>query len=91
MADALDYLLRANALDDPIAEHVARLDFEDLNGLETATAKIRELIGGAQIPVDLEAEILERYRALVSGREQVRRGAVLRRRQGQPHLVVPRD
>lgn len=66
-ADALDYLLRANELDDPIAEHVARLDVEDLNGLETTTAKIRELIGGAKIPVDLRAEILERYRALVSG------------------------
>jgi pyruvate,water dikinase len=65
-ADALPYLLGANALDGPIAEVAARLDFEDLNALEAATAGIRSMIASARVPPDLEAEIRDRYRALVS-------------------------
>jgi pyruvate,water dikinase len=67
IADALGYLLRANALDDPIAERSADLDAEDLAALEAETAEIRGLIVGARIPLDLEAEIREHYRALTSG------------------------
>ncbi|MGZ8501380.1 MAG: PEP/pyruvate-binding domain-containing protein [Candidatus Limnocylindrales bacterium] len=66
VADALPHLLRSNALDGPIAEVAGRLDFEDLNGLEAATAGIRALIAAAPIPSDLETEIRDRYRALVS-------------------------
>jgi pyruvate,water dikinase len=65
-ADALPYLLGSNSLDGPIAEVAERLDFEDLNALEAATARIRGMIGSARIPTDLEAEIRDRYRALVS-------------------------
>jgi pyruvate,water dikinase len=65
-ADALPHLLGSNALDGPIAEVVERLDFGDLNALEAATAGIRGMIAAARIPNDLEAEIRERYRALVS-------------------------
>lgn len=65
-AQAFDHLIEANGLGGPIAEIVALLDFEDLNGLEAETARIRGLIAAAPIPVDLEAEILDRYRALVS-------------------------
>jgi pyruvate,water dikinase len=65
-ADALTYLLRANVLDGPIAEIAERLDFEDLNALEAHTAHIRRMIAAARVPTDLEAEILQRYRALVS-------------------------
>jgi pyruvate,water dikinase len=65
-ADALDHLITANALDAPIAEAVGRLDFEDLNALEAVSGEIRDLIAAASIPGDLETEILERYRALVS-------------------------
>ncbi|MDO8485395.1 MAG: PEP/pyruvate-binding domain-containing protein [Candidatus Limnocylindrales bacterium] len=66
VADALPHLLRSNALDSPIAEVAERLDFEDLNALEAATAGIRSMIVSARIPSDLEAEIQDRYRALVS-------------------------
>jgi pyruvate, water dikinase len=65
-ADALPYLLGSNSLDGPIAEVAERLDFEDLNALEAATAGIRSMIASARIPSDLEAEIRDRYRALVS-------------------------
>jgi pyruvate,water dikinase len=66
VADALPHLLRSNGLDGPIAEVVERLDFEDLKSLETATAVIRDMIVNAQIPDDLDSEIRDRYRALVS-------------------------
>ncbi len=66
VADALPHLLRANGLDGPIAEAAGRLDFEDLNALEEATAAIRGLIASAQIPDDLDTEIRDRYRTLVS-------------------------
>lgn len=65
-ADALPYLLSSHSLDGPIAEVAERLDFEDLNALEAATAGIRNMIATARIPSDLEAEIRDRYRALVS-------------------------
>jgi pyruvate,water dikinase len=63
---AMPYLLEANGLTGPIAEAAARFDFEDLNGLEAASAGIRAMIAAATIPTDLHAEIGERYRALVS-------------------------
>jgi phosphoenolpyruvate synthase/pyruvate phosphate dikinase len=65
-ADALSYLLDSNLLDGPIAEIADRLDFDDLNGLETATGRIRDMISSATIPADLEAEIRDRHRVLVS-------------------------
>jgi pyruvate,water dikinase len=66
VADALSHLLRSNALNGPIAAVVERLDFQDLNGLEAATAEIRDMVAAARIPNDLETEIGDRYRALVS-------------------------
>ena len=66
VADALPYLLHANGLDEAVAEAIGRLDFGDLNALESATAAIRELIASARIPEDLDAEIRDRYRALVN-------------------------
>ena len=66
LAEALPYLLRANGLEDPIAEAARQLDYDDLQGLEAKTAGIREMIAAARIPDDLETEIRERYDALVS-------------------------
>jgi pyruvate,water dikinase len=65
-AQAFDHLIAASGLQAPIAEIAARLDFEDLNGLEAETTRIRAMIAAAPIPADLEAEILDRYRGLVS-------------------------
>lgn len=64
VADALPYLLEANGLGRELAAAAAGLDFGDPNAVEAATAPIRERIASAAIPADLEAEILERYRAL---------------------------
>ena len=66
VADALFYLLSANGLDGRIAAAAERLDFDDLNALESATAAIRQMIDSARIPDDLEREIRDRYDALVT-------------------------
>ncbi|MCC6224190.1 MAG: hypothetical protein IT201_11960 [Thermoleophilia bacterium] len=69
VAAALPRLLEASGLGPRIAAAADSLDFGDPNAVEAATAPIRELIAAAAIPADLEAEILERYRAL-AGPEQ---------------------
>jgi pyruvate,water dikinase len=66
-AGALPYLLAYNSLDGPIAGIAERLNYEDLQSLEADTAGIRQMIASARVPAGLEAEILVRYRTLVSG------------------------
>lgn len=65
-ADALLYVIDSNSLNRPIADIAGRLNCEDLNALEADTARIRTMIASAGIPADLEADILDHYRALVS-------------------------
>jgi pyruvate,water dikinase len=69
-AGALAHVIDANSLAEPIARIAAGLDFEDLGMLEAETTRIRALIAAATIPADLEAEILDRYRALVGGEHE---------------------
>lgn len=69
-AEALPYLISANSLEGSIAALAEQLDFDDFEGVEAVTARIRALIADARIPADLEAEIGERYRALVGGERQ---------------------
>jgi phosphoenolpyruvate synthase/pyruvate phosphate dikinase len=66
VADALPHVVKSNDLAEPIARIAATFDFEDLNGLEAATAEIRKMIVAAALPDDLRSEIVDRYRALVS-------------------------
>jgi pyruvate,water dikinase len=66
VSDALPYVLETNSLTGAIAEIAAGLSYDDAGGLEAETARIRSLISTAILPSDLEAAILDRYRALVS-------------------------
>ena len=66
VAAALASVLAANSLEAPIAEIAAGLSFDDPNALEAETARIRSLIFQATTPQELEAEILDHYRALIS-------------------------
>ena len=67
VAEALAYVVASNALGDRIVEIAAGLNFEDYTDVKKKTAEIRSLITSATIPTDLEQDILEHYRALVSG------------------------
>jgi pyruvate,water dikinase len=64
-AQALPYLIEFNSFGARIGEIAAEIDFEDLGAVEAGTERIRSTIASARIPPDLEAEILERYRALM--------------------------
>lgn len=66
-AEALPYVLAANSLDAAIAWQAAKLNFDDYNSVEDITAQIRSQIIAARIPADLEEDIVQHYRALVSG------------------------
>jgi len=66
VADALAHVIDVNSLRLPIAAIAARLRFDDPNAVEVETSRIRSMIVSAEIPADLEAEILARHRALVS-------------------------
>ncbi|MBF8283494.1 MAG: PPDK N protein [Anaerolineales bacterium] len=67
VAEALSYVVASNSLGDRITRIAASLDFENYNEVEEKTAHIRSLITSAALPGDLERDILEHYRALVSG------------------------
>ncbi len=67
VAEALAYVVAANALGERIADLTARLNFEDYIDVEKKTAEVRALIASAAIPADLEQGILDHYRVLVSG------------------------
>jgi pyruvate, water dikinase len=67
LAAALPYVAAANSLGEHIADIAARLNFEDYADVEKKTAEIRAMITAATIPADLEQDVLEHYRALVSG------------------------
>lgn len=58
LGDALDGLIEANGLADGIGELADGLDFDDYDGVEERTGRIRALIEGAEIPGELEAAIL---------------------------------
>jgi len=67
LAEALPYVVASNSLGERIAAIAAGLNFEDYADVEKRTAEIRSLITSARVPTDLEQDILEHYRALVSG------------------------
>lgn len=67
VADAFFYVVDSNSLSDRIAGIAASLNFDDYNDVEAKTALIRSLITSAAIPDDLEQDIREHYRKLVSG------------------------
>jgi pyruvate, water dikinase len=70
LADALPHVLEAGSLTSEIAEIAAGLVYDDMDALEAETARIRSLIASVPIPGDLEAAILDHYRALISDRNR---------------------
>jgi len=66
VGDALTHVVEANGLTEQIAGIAAGLNFDDYSGVEEKTGAIRSLIGSAKIPDDLERELRDRYRGLVT-------------------------
>ncbi|MEM2028790.1 MAG: PEP/pyruvate-binding domain-containing protein, partial [Candidatus Bathyarchaeia archaeon] len=61
-AEAYRYYIKANKLDEKIAEVIKELkDPNDTQTLQRVGAKIRSLIASAEMPKDLEEEIVKAY------------------------------
>ena len=67
VTDALPHVVDLNSFGDRIAGIAAGLNFDDYHDVEKKSAQIRSLITSAAIPNDLEQDILQHYRDLVSG------------------------
>jgi len=63
-ASAYFHLLESANLNAPIRAILERLDTENVRDLARRGGRIRQLIEGASLPPDLEAEIIENYRLL---------------------------
>ncbi len=64
-ADAYRYYLRANKLDDEMAEVLKEIkDPNDTRTLQSVGARIRKMVATAEMPPDLEKEIIEAYKLL---------------------------
>jgi phosphoenolpyruvate synthase/pyruvate phosphate dikinase len=63
-ARSLDHVTDHNGAAPRIFEIASRFDYDDYEGMEEKTARIRELIGSCSIPHDLEIEIREGIRGL---------------------------
>ena len=66
VGESLEYLLEANSLTKKIADIAATLNFDDYAQVDAKTTEIRSMIEVAKIPADMEQEVRERYRGLVS-------------------------
>jgi pyruvate, water dikinase len=60
-AQAYDYFIDKAGLKEQIQEILSKINYEDTKELNESTEKIRELIINAQIPKDLQEEIIESY------------------------------
>ena len=65
VADAFSNHLKRNNLDGQIAEIVQGINYEDFQNLEQCTGKIRSLIESAEMPPEIEKEIIENYQGLL--------------------------
>jgi pyruvate,water dikinase len=65
-AEAYRHFLRSNALEQRIAERIARLDPADVTALAKCGQEIRDWIEKAAFPADLESEIRSRFQELES-------------------------
>lgn len=63
-SQAYRYFITHNQLHDKIATILAQLDVDDVDALAVTGAKIRQWIGHAEIPTDLQAEIEQAYAEL---------------------------
>ncbi len=63
-AQAYDYFITKAELDDKIKELLSGIDYEDTKQLENTTKKIKDMIIKAEMPKNLQEEILEAYELL---------------------------
>jgi pyruvate,water dikinase len=63
-AKAYYYLLEASGIKDTIKDALKDLDTKELKNLQDRGRKVRDLIRNAEMPADLQKEIIEQYHNL---------------------------
>ncbi len=64
--DAYRAFLEETGLRKVLARSLAGLDIDDIDAVRSAAAAIADAIGGADLPADVRAEVLERYAVLAA-------------------------
>ena len=65
LAEAFYSHLKRNNLEETIMKIAKSLNYDDFQDLEQKTGEIRSMIEGAEIPSEIEEEIIENYRSLL--------------------------
>lgn len=64
LAGAFDELLKETNLDFEIKSALAKVDYKNINSVEKASAKIRDMINDAKVPPIIVSEIIRRFKEL---------------------------
>jgi len=76
-AQAYDYFIEKAGIKEKIQSLLSRIDYENTKQLDDTTKEIRDLIVKAEIPKDMQEEILESYELLDTNSMKNVRGTVL--------------
>jgi pyruvate,water dikinase len=92
-AQAYDYFIEKSGLSDKIKEILSGIKYEDTENLSEATKQIRELIENAEMPREMEEEIIEAYSYLDAERLENAKGSALDilRNSSEPIFVAVRS
>ncbi len=74
-AQAYDYFIKEAGLNEQIKQILKTIEYEDTKQLTEKTKQIRELIQNAEMPEDLEEEILESYNHLSTNKIEIEKGS----------------
>jgi pyruvate,water dikinase len=92
-AQAYDYFIKENKIDDKIKALLAKIDYENTKQLDEITKEIRELITKAKMPKEMESEILESYEDLGVGKDSFKKGPAheILKSSAEPSFVAVRS
>ncbi len=76
-AQAYDYFIERAGLEEEIQSILEKIEYEDTKELEESAAKIRDLIVHAEIPKNMQEEILESYELLDTNNLKNVKGTIL--------------
>jgi pyruvate,water dikinase len=76
-AQAYDYFIKKAGLKEKIHELLSKIDYENTKELDNTTKQIRELIVKAEIPKEMQEEILEAYELLDTNSLKNVKGTIL--------------
>ncbi|MBI2452157.1 phosphoenolpyruvate synthase [Candidatus Pacearchaeota archaeon] len=87
-AQAYAYFIRKTKVDEDIKHILSNLDVENTEALNKASRKIREIIETAEMPKELEEEIVETYEILGARKEESADVSRILKKHDEPFVAV---